>query len=199
MLRYFDLEKDLFELCGVKNNFVTIAFDCLREEAPKKAPDATDDEEDLPLVESDERNFYVTYGCPPIGDRATKSSFINNYIKCIEEHLNKTGGVLELPTALEIQFETQSTDRREVTKQLFYDVAKASQEKAPTNHSTTTASNNLRLMKLKKAMLGRIQDKMSGMKQEEEAKSQELSGIIRKAITKDLNGHIVKRLVQRLQ
>ena len=49
-----------------------------------------------------------------------QSTVVKSYTECISQYLNKTGGVLELPAALDIRFkakfEKASSERREVSK-----------------------------------------------------------------------------------
>ena len=49
-----------------------------------------------------------------------QSTIVKSYTDCVMQYLNKTGGVLELPAALDFKFkakfEKSSTERRECTK-----------------------------------------------------------------------------------
>jgi hypothetical protein len=49
-----------------------------------------------------------------------KSTIVKNYITCIKDYLNQSGGVLCLPEALDFRFkakfEKNSTERRDITK-----------------------------------------------------------------------------------
>ena len=127
MFRYFDLEQKLSSLSKMNNNFISVVFDCCREELPRSDTrdiGDTDDKKNLT-----DQNLFVVFGCPPLVGVPAKSTIVKSYIDCVTDYLNKTGGVLELPAALDFRFkakfEKSSTERREVTKQLFYDTSRA--------------------------------------------------------------------------
>jgi hypothetical protein len=119
MFRYFDLEQKLSSLSKLKNNFITAIFDCCREVLPRADTRSLGDntEEQVNLTD---QNLYVTFGCPPLVGVPAKSTIVKSYMECVSQYLNKTGGVLELPAALDFRFkakfEKASTERREVTK-----------------------------------------------------------------------------------
>ena len=68
------------------------------------------------------------------------------------------------------------------------------------NVSTTTPNQDRRLMQLKKAMMKRITDKMSIIKQIEEqnAKSKQVAETVNRIVNKDRYGHVVKYLARRV-
>jgi hypothetical protein len=120
MFRYFDLEQKLSSLSKLKHNFVAAIFDCCREELPRADTRSLGDSNNEDKVNLTDQNLYVTFGCPPLVGVPAKSTIVKNYITCVNQYLNKTGGVLELPAALDFKFkakfEKSSTERREVTK-----------------------------------------------------------------------------------
>jgi hypothetical protein len=93
-----------------------------------------------------------------------KSTLVQSYTSCVMTDLVKTGGVLEIPGALDMKFkakfEKNSTERREITKYLYYDSTRGGQGKVVTNMSTTTPNQDRRTLLFKKAMMKRIENKM---------------------------------------
>jgi len=118
IFRYYDLEQKLSILSKMSNNFISALFDCCREELPKSET-RSQGEADQSTNLTDQ-NLLITFGCTPLTGVPDKSTIVNSYTECIKEYLIKTGGVLELPAALDFrfkaQFEKTSTERREVTK-----------------------------------------------------------------------------------
>ena len=128
MFRYFDLEQKLASLSKLNNNFIAAIFDCCREVIYRGDTRGVGESVDTQKNLTDQ-NLYVTFGCPPLVGVPAKSTIVKSYTVCVTMHLNKTGGVLEIPAALDFKFkakfEKASTERRDVTKQLYYDVTRA--------------------------------------------------------------------------
>jgi hypothetical protein len=118
VLRYFDLEEKVSMLSKLSNNFISVIFDCCREELPRRDNRNIHDADDQKNLT--DQNLFIVFGCPPRKGVLAKSNVANNYIACISEYLTQTGGVLELPAALEFKFkarfEQTSSVRSEVTK-----------------------------------------------------------------------------------
>ena len=127
VLRYYGLEQKLSSLSKLNNNFVSVVFDCCREELPRSDSRDIGDTDDRKNLT--DQNLCVVFGCPPLLGVPAKSTIVKSYIECVTDYLNKTGGILELPAALDFRFkkhfEKSSSERREVTKQLFYDTSRA--------------------------------------------------------------------------
>jgi len=127
LFRYFDLEQKLSSLSKMDNNFIHGVFDCCREELPRSGTKDIGDTDDRKNLTN--QNLFVVFGCPPRTGVPAESTIVKSYIECVTDYLNKTGGVLQLPAALDFRFkakfEKTSTERREVTKQLFYDTSRA--------------------------------------------------------------------------
>ena len=156
MFRYFDLEQKLSSLSKMNNNFISVVFDCCREELPRSDTrdiGDTDDKKNLT-----DQNLFVVFGCPPLVGVPAKSTIVKSYIDCVTDYLNKTGGVLELPAALDFRFkakfEKSSTERREVTKQLFYDTKAEHAGGATTICSDKTGTLTTSRMTVVKAWVG---------------------------------------------
>ena len=115
--RYFDLEYKLSALSKLRNNFISVVFDCCREELPRTVTRSISDRDDSKILT--EQNLFIVFGCPPQTGVPAKSSIVRSVIDCVAQHLHSTGGILELPTAFDYKFkqkfEKASTERREVT------------------------------------------------------------------------------------
>jgi hypothetical protein len=96
------------------------------------------------------------------------------------------------------KFEKNSTERREITKYLFYDSMRGGQAKFVTDMSTTTPNQDRRTLLLKKAMMKRIENKMSLIKGLEKKQTMVDSRIAHRVVNKDHQGHVVKYLARRL-
>lgn len=93
-------------------------FDCCREELPRSDFRNVDDADNQKSLT--DQNLFIVFGCPPLVGVPAKSTVAKNYIECVSQYLDQTGGVLELPAALDCRFkanfEKASTERREITK-----------------------------------------------------------------------------------
>ena len=105
-------------LSTYRNSFISVIFDCCREELPRSDTRTINDADGQKNLT--DQNLFIVFGCPPRKGVLAKSEVTKNYIACISEYLNQTGGVLELPAALDFRFkarfEKTSSERREVTK-----------------------------------------------------------------------------------
>ena len=158
--RFFDLEQRLQTLSKFANFFVVGIFDCCREPLPDTFKSI---QSEVDSNSSGDQNLYITFGSVPLKGVLASSTLAKNYIKCIKDHLNKTGGVLEIPSALAMKFksryEKSSSERTELTKELFYDVTREGQERVTTTFSVTTPAQKKRADLVKQALLKRISAK----------------------------------------
>ncbi len=140
LFRYFDLEQKLSVLSKYHNTYIVSVLDCCREVLPKEDTRGLGDDDNKAALT--DQNYFVTFGCPPLVGVPAKSSIVKSYTQCVKEHLVKTGGVLEIPGALDMKFkakfEKNSTERRDVTKMLFYDSTRGGKGNVVTDMSTTT-------------------------------------------------------------
>lgn len=109
----------LHSLSKTNNNFIAAVFDCCREVLPKEETRSLGDYAD-DMKNLTDQNLYITFGCPPLVGVPARSTIVKSYTECLTQYLNQTGGVLELPGALDFKFkakyEKSSTERRDVTK-----------------------------------------------------------------------------------
>jgi hypothetical protein len=124
--RYYPLEEKISSLSAKKNCFVTSIFDCCREPLPNAETRSTGYS---PIVHDlSEKNLYITFGCAPKLGVPAKSTIVASYTQCVKEYLQKTGGILEIPGALDIifnrKFEKSAEERRHITRHLYYDVTR---------------------------------------------------------------------------
>ncbi len=100
--RYYTLEQKLSALSKLNNNYISVVFDCCREEQPQTATRSIGDEDDK--KNDSFQNLFILFGCPPLTGVPAKSTIVKSVIECVQQHLDSTGGVLELPAAFDMKF-----------------------------------------------------------------------------------------------
>ena len=114
---YFALESKMFNMSKYANNYITLVFDCCREEIPKFDERGGDDK----IERVKNQNFFVLFGCAPEKGVPAKSNIVDQFTKCLLDHLNKRGGVLNIVEALKYFKEgVPSSTKRDDTIQTMY-------------------------------------------------------------------------------
>ena len=90
--RYFPLERYLKVLKGFHNTYIVGVFDCCREAItiPTRGDDDGANDNEV------RGSVYLTFGCAADTGVKANSTLAKNYRKCLQEILNKAGGVLSL-------------------------------------------------------------------------------------------------------
>ena len=96
--RYFSLESQLSIISKYQNSYVVSVFDCCREYLPTEDTRGGGEQ---PASKKKNQNFFCIFGCGPTNGVPAKSIIVNSFIICLNKYLNKKGGVLQIPKALD--------------------------------------------------------------------------------------------------
>lgn len=106
-----------------------------------------------------DQNLFITFGCGPGKGVSAGSTLVKKYTESVRDYLQKNGGVLQIPEALEFFKATQvsgSCERRDTLHWLYLDLTKI---KTKNIKEKTTTPGESKKLKMQNAMLFMISDK----------------------------------------